>query len=217
MRTRALSYILSIGGLAAAVLLRWLLDPVLGDGFPLVTLFGAVAAAAWLGGWRPAVVVILVGFVTCSYLFITPRGTLGLGDPVTLIGLAAYLFTCSLIVAFAEARRRAQMRAAGQRELLLVTLRSIGDAVITTDNDGRITDLNVVAEAQTGWTRADALARPLDAVFRIVNQETRVPVENAAVRAARRCCGRPGQSHGAHSTGRQRVPDRRQRGTHTRR
>jgi PAS domain S-box-containing protein len=185
VRTRASVYILAIGGLAAAVLLRWLVDPVLGDGMPLVTLFGAVAGAAWLGGWRPAVVVTLLGFAAGSYLFISPRGTLGLGDPGRLVGFAAYLFTCSLIVAFAEARRRAQSRAAEQREMLYVTLRSIGDAVITTDNDGRITDLNAVAEALTGWNRRDALGRPLDSVFRIVNEDTRAAVESPAVKALR--------------------------------
>ena len=48
------------------------------------------------------------------------------------------------------------MRANEQRELLRVTLRSIGDAVITTDIEGRVTYLNAVAESLTGWTQREA-------------------------------------------------------------
>ncbi len=50
--------------------------------------------------------------------------------------------------------------------------------VITTDVEGRVTSMNAVAESLTGWTQPDAANQPLDAVFRIVNGETRQPVEN---------------------------------------
>ena len=58
---------------------------------------------------------------------------------------------------------------------LAVTLNSIGDAVIATDADGRVTLLNPLAERLTGWTQAEAAARPVDEIFRIINQETREP------------------------------------------
>jgi PAS domain S-box-containing protein len=74
---------------------------------------------------------------------------------------------------------------AARRELLRITLRSIGDAVVTTDVDGRVTYLNAVAETLTGWTQREAAGRPLDQVFRIVNEDTRAPVENPATRALR--------------------------------
>src|SRR5439155_869940 len=64
------------------------------------------------------------------------------------------------------------------QELLRVTLASIGDAVITIDSEGRITSLNTVAESLTGWTKKDAVGQPLDAVFRIINEHTRRPVQN---------------------------------------
>ncbi|WP_166819864.1 PAS domain S-box protein [Thalassoroseus pseudoceratinae] len=69
-----------------------------------------------------------------------------------------------------------------QAELLRVTLGSIGDAVIATDSLGQITTLNDAAEKLTGWTSGDAHGKPLDKVFRIVHEETRVPVENPAIR-----------------------------------
>ncbi|MFN0196858.1 MAG: PAS domain S-box protein [Planctomycetaceae bacterium] len=72
-----------------------------------------------------------------------------------------------------------------QRDWLRVTLSSIGDAVITTDSDGRVTFLNPVAESLTGWTQGDAYGQPLDAVFQIINQDTRKTVESPTVRALR--------------------------------
>jgi PAS domain S-box-containing protein len=66
-----------------------------------------------------------------------------------------------------------------------VTLLSIGDAVLTTDTEGRLTALNPVAESLTGWTADEALGQPLEAVFRIINEYTRQPVENPASRALR--------------------------------
>ncbi len=60
------------------------------------------------------------------------------------------------------------------------TLMSVGDGVIATDAECRVTFLNPVAEALTGWSQADALGRPLEEVFRIVNEYTRATVENPA-------------------------------------
>jgi PAS domain S-box-containing protein len=185
VRSAAATYALAIGGLAAAVLARWWLDPVLSDALPFVTLFGAVAFAVWVGGYRPAIVVTILGFVAASSLFIAPRGNAIPANPAQVIGLIAFLFTSSLIIVFGEAARRATYRARERRELLRVTLRSIGDAVITTDIAGHVTYLNAVAETLTGWTQREATGQPLDRVFRIVNESTRQPVGNPATKALR--------------------------------
>jgi PAS domain S-box-containing protein len=178
-------YALGFVALAVAVLLRWLLDPLMGDSLPLVTLFGAVAAAVWLGGYRPAIMVAILGYLACNSLFIPPRGHLSLNDLGTVVGLAAYFFTCALIIVFGESARFANLRSSQRREILKVTLQSIGDAVITTDNEGHITYLNKVGESLTGWSHHDALGQPLDAVFKIINEATRRPVANPAARALR--------------------------------
>src|SRR5262245_58269554 len=91
-------YALAIGALAAAVLLRYLLDPWMGDTLPLVTMFGAVAAAVWIVGSRPAVVVAVLGYLLCDYFFIPPRGAFANGGLPGVIGAVAYLFTCALII-----------------------------------------------------------------------------------------------------------------------
>lgn len=72
-----------------------------------------------------------------------------------------------------------------EKELYRTTLGSIGDAVITTDRDGRVTFLNPVAEKLTGWTTAQASGESLQSVFRIVNEDTRESVEDPALRALR--------------------------------
>jgi PAS domain S-box-containing protein len=73
--------------------------------------------------------------------------------------------------------------AADSAEWLRVTLASIGDGVITADPQGRVTFLNPVAQALTGWTQEQAVGVPLERVFHIVNEETRAGVENPALRA----------------------------------
>jgi PAS domain S-box-containing protein len=83
------------------------------------------------------------------------------------------------------ARRQAEEAAAEQREWFEVTLRSIGDAVIAADREGRITFLNGVAEALTGWDGPQAMGRPLAEVFHIINEKTREPVENPADKVMR--------------------------------
>jgi PAS domain S-box-containing protein len=81
------------------------------------------------------------------------------------------------------ARKRAEEALRQQREWLRVTLSSIGDAVIATDTGGSVTFLNPVAQSLTGWNQEEAEGQPLQKIFNIVNEETRKPVENPALRA----------------------------------
>ncbi|MGF1641173.1 MAG: PAS domain-containing protein [Rhodospirillales bacterium] len=69
-------------------------------------------------------------------------------------------------------RRHAEEALFAEKERALVTLHSIGDAVITTDAEGRVECLNRVAEELTGWRSAAARGQPLAVVFRIVDEET---------------------------------------------
>jgi PAS domain S-box-containing protein len=68
---------------------------------------------------------------------------------------------------------------------LVTTLRSIGDAVIATDPAGCVVLMNGIAEQLTGWPEAEARGRPLEEVFAIVSDETRVPCENPVTRVLR--------------------------------
>ena len=100
---------------------------------------------------------------------------IGLG----LVALAVWLFARNLAI-----RQRAAEVLHAERERFRTTLTSIGDAVVVTDAHGRVTLLNPVAQALTRWD-ADAIGRPIDEVFRIVNEATRSPVENPVAKVLR--------------------------------
>jgi PAS domain S-box-containing protein len=68
---------------------------------------------------------------------------------------------------------------------LAITMRSIGDAVIATDERGVVTMANPVAEKLTGWPLNEAAGKPLEQVFRIVNEDTREVVESPVTKVLR--------------------------------
>ncbi|HEY6769904.1 MAG TPA: PAS domain S-box protein [Candidatus Sulfotelmatobacter sp.] len=74
---------------------------------------------------------------------------------------------------------------AEQREFFRVTLSSIGDAVITTDTEARVTFLNPIAQTMVGWTAEEAIGQPLEKVFNIINEETRQPAPNPVAKVLR--------------------------------
>ncbi|HEY3044230.1 MAG TPA: ATP-binding protein [Vicinamibacterales bacterium] len=75
--------------------------------------------------------------------------------------------------------REAERELAEERERLVVTLRSIGDGVITTDLDGTILSINNVAEKLTGWTNDEAVGKSLNVVFQTFDPETREPCDKS--------------------------------------
>jgi PAS domain S-box-containing protein len=113
------------------------------------------------------------------------------GEPVTFENFAGELDRYYRVTAFCPQkgrfavlfediteRRRGELLLAQEKERLAVTLRSIGDGVITTDTTGRIVLLNKAAEALTGWKTEEATGRPLSEVFVIVNAHSRQPCED---------------------------------------
>ena len=77
-----------------------------------------------------------------------------------------------------ESRQRLEKTIRQDKELAQVTLQSIGDAVMTTDWTGRVQYINPVAEKLTGWKTLEAHGRLLGEVFRIIDENSRAPVEN---------------------------------------
>ena len=81
-----------------------------------------------------------------------------------------------------SSRKRFEDELARSRELLQVTLESIGDAVVTTDTHACIQWMNRVAERMTGWKKEEVLGRPIDRVFVVIDDESRMPTRNPVAR-----------------------------------
>ena len=108
------------------------------------------------------------------------------------MGIFIGLFARNRLHAVSDAYRTTLDRLGGRAEELFqseqqlrTTLDSIGDGVITCDPEGRIQMINPVARELTGWTQEDAIGRPLDEVFRIVDGTTRKPVETPVAKVKR--------------------------------
>jgi PAS domain S-box-containing protein len=112
--------------------------------------------------------------------------TLAIFAVSAIIVLAAFSWTTIDAVRRSDrARNEALIELRGQREWLSTTVRSINEGVIATDPSGSVLLLNRVAEHLTGWPLADARGKPIWEVFRVIDEKTRKPLDDPALRALR--------------------------------
>lgn len=174
-RSMAASHGFALVVVAAALGLRALLSPFLGDGVPFITLFPAVALVAWFGGRSSAMLATFLGAAGVAYFFSGP--TRDYASPHFAAGLVLFVLFAMGSVLLIESLRRVSFESQSKSDLLQITMASIGDGVIVTDANHRITRINPVAERLTGYSSREALGKPMDEVFNIVNESTREPVE----------------------------------------
>jgi two-component system cell cycle sensor histidine kinase/response regulator CckA len=169
-----------------ATLMRAALVPLIGYQLPLLTYWPAVEIVAYLFGFRPAFISVLLSLVLGRVLFIQPLHPLLFPPPETvfssclfvLFGASLGMFMESLRAARSEAESNAALAqdrlnqlqnevAARQRDRNWAesVLASISEGVIAADGDGKVTYLNGLAEKLTGWTRQEAVNQPLSRVF----------------------------------------------------
>jgi PAS domain S-box-containing protein len=121
-----------------------------------------------------------------SATFYDSAATLAIFAVASILVLALFAWTTIGAVRRADRDRNAAlMELRGQREWLSTTLASIGDGVIATDPNGSVLLLNNVAEEMTGWSGPKARGRPIWEVFRVINESTRKPVDDPALKALR--------------------------------
>jgi PAS domain S-box-containing protein len=189
----AAPYLAALGIIGLAFLLRSWLMAGFGPLPPYILFSPAVMLVALLWGFTPGLVATALAALASFYWILPPRGRWSI-EPFDVAGLVVFIFMgvfmSSVAALFLRARHRVAAlerdRALHERdERLAVTLRSIGDAVIAIDREGRITVLNAIAEALTGWRAGDALGRPLPEVFRIVDERTRQPAASSVERVLR--------------------------------
>ncbi len=156
---------------------------------PYVLFPALIWAAVRLG---PQGAITAMGLVSAIAVWETIQGSgpfTGQTLHESLLMLQAFLsvvaVTTLVLAAVVAERRKADAVAQEQREWLAVTLSSIGDAVIVTDTQGRVTFMNPVAALVTGWPEAEAMGKDITAVFQIINEHTRQVVENPIARVLR--------------------------------
>ncbi len=180
-------YGLPFVAVAAASLLTYGLYTLVGvEGVRVVFVFyfAAVFVSTRRGGLGPGLLAVALSAVVGSYRFLPPYGFPSL-DLTSALQTGLFVSVALLFVYLSEQGRRAEAETRRSEEALATTLKSIGDAVITTNERGAVTFMNAVAEKLTGWTDAEARGRDLSEVFRIVNEETRATVESPAARVLR--------------------------------
>src|SRR5215211_7695912 len=117
-------YVVAAGLVAAATLVRLLLDPWLGDGLPYITYFAAIVAAAWLGRLGPSLLALVLSCVAAGWCFIPPRHSFkhSYWSPSEWVGLATFLTVGALLAAISESMHRTRQLALSRREWLRVAL-----------------------------------------------------------------------------------------------
>lgn len=113
----------------------------------------------------------------------TRRNAALLTDNMPGFGYVHTLEDITTYKAHEKAREKAEEALFEEKERAQVTLDSIGDAVLSTDIEGRVVYMNVVAETLTGFSRQEAIGRPLGDIFQVVDADTHQPVDDPARRA----------------------------------
>jgi PAS domain S-box-containing protein len=172
--------------------LRGVLWPVWGNQVPYMTFFPAVMLSAYVGGLRTGLASTVLSALLAVYVLIDPQYAFDIKNASDAVGLIVFVLVGWFVSELCESLHRSRRRlAAAARRLEAgearhrVTLASIGDAVVVTDAAGRVTFLNGVAEALTGWPAAEAAGRPLGRVLALFRGKTGQPADSPAEKALR--------------------------------
>ncbi len=147
-----LAYFIALLAVIAALGLRAGLDPWLGTRVPYITAFGATIVAAWYGGFWPALLAALVGWLGSDFLFIEPRGQLSVRGAGQLVEIFAYSFSSLLIAGLGGAMQRARQRAEQSDQRFRAFMANSPNGVFIKDEEGRYEYMNRTGEQLAGRT-----------------------------------------------------------------
>ena len=171
IRSAPLRYALALGSFVLILAVSFGLESIIPFRVDLTALvIIAMIASAWYLGLGPGLMLAIILELSLDY-FSPPSFK---ATSIVIIFNRMVLFTS--VVWFASSRRAVQQRLQAQTESLRVTLASIGDAVIATNNEGSITFINPAAEQMTGWTQAEAANKPIRQVLKIIGEKSREPL-----------------------------------------
>ena len=203
----------------AAFLMRAALTPFIGPtAVPFITFFPAVLFAGWFGGFRAGALAVVLSTLASDYFFVERVNSFVMRRGDDLIAVVIFVLVGFGMALLGHSQRHAVQRAEQERQRFETTLGSIGDAVIVTDADGRVTLANNIALTLMGCTESEVAGKALGQFFQIVNEFTRAAVEIpvAKVAAGRGGC-RVGKPYRSYREGRDRGADRRQRRAYSKR
>ena len=146
--------------------------------------FVAVIFVSWYGGLRPGLLSAILSAAAGNFILAQAPRHITLG-PDDLLRFVGFMIGAVFVSSLTMARRQAEEAAIDAEKQLTITLKSIGDAVITTDASGRVTFMNSVAQSLTGWPQHEANGREIEELVRIVDAETRCEVETVVTRVLR--------------------------------
>lgn len=174
---RAWIYLFAVVVSVAMVLVRSGIAVSFGNRLLLILFMFPIILSAMAGGIGPGLVATLVVAMGAAYC-IPPAHSFLIGQAHDLFQMYILVANGVLVSILSEVLHRLRRHTEASRRLQAVTLASIGDGVITADIRGEITFLNPEAQRLTGWNGGEAMGRPLSTVFRVINEETRQPVED---------------------------------------
>jgi PAS domain S-box-containing protein len=175
----AVRYTAAVGAVALGWAAREVITPAVGPtALPFVFFFPPVAVAAWFGGFGPGLLSVVLSTFIADWAFIEPVRAFAFNSVSDYAAMMAFAVSALIIVGAIRAMHRARSQLALAHDVLRTTIGSIGDAVIATDEQGRVTFLNAEAERLTQWTNAEATGQPLTKVFPLVNEQSGLPVQN---------------------------------------
>lgn len=105
------SYLVAIGSIALAVVVRMLLDPILDREHPHFTFMFAVIVTAWYGELGPSILAVILGFLAVAYFFAYPRGSFAVSGIDAQLGMVLYVVVSLSIVLFSQLMHSANQRA----------------------------------------------------------------------------------------------------------
>jgi PAS domain S-box-containing protein len=135
----------------------------------------ALFAAAWYGGFGPGILLSSL-FQGTTILYSTNPSN---STPIQVAFTHFSVFALYIFLSFIISRlRKIQDRLSAQRDLLKVTLESIGDGVIATNEAGSISFMNPTAEDLTGWREEESRGEDLSTIFRSIDENRETPRSN---------------------------------------
>ena len=168
-------YVIAAAGVIAATIIELAFLDIF-ERVPMFLYWPVVILAGWRGGFRPGLFAAVLAVVLSNYYILPPRFSFS-AEGVDLSVLILFALITGFMAWLRERQQRADSLLYQKQQEMQVTLASIGDGVIVTDAQARVTFINSVAERLTGWSEAEASGKHVAGVFRIVNEETRQPAD----------------------------------------